>query len=53
MSYLAEREGFESLHGVEKTQVIDSKIRSISTLLSFEGFTVQNRVQCFTRDYRL
>jgi len=42
---MAEREGFESLGGVEKKEVVDSQISTMSRFLSFEGITVQNRVQ--------
>jgi len=41
---MAEREGFEILGGVEKKQVVDSQVSTMSTILSFEGIVVQNRV---------
>jgi len=42
---MAEREGFESLGGVEKREVVDSQISMMSRFRTFEGFVVQNRVQ--------
>ena len=37
--------GLGYVAGVETTQVIDSELRSLSSMLTFGGFSVQNRVQ--------
>jgi hypothetical protein len=42
---MAEKEGFECPYGIENRQVIDSKISTMLPILTFEGFSVQNRVQ--------
>jgi hypothetical protein len=42
---MAERVGFGLPGGVENTQVIDSAIRSMSTIRWVAGFVVQNQVQ--------
>jgi len=42
---MAEREGFELVYGIDGVELIDSITRKVITKLSFEGLSVQNRVQ--------
>jgi hypothetical protein len=43
--YLVPGVGLEHVAGNDNKEVIDSITLTLSTLLTFEGFTVQNRVQ--------